>query len=339
MKRVLSLTLILMCFFTSFVIGASLKTYIVYYIKNLPKQPLSQEEIKDLLHMREEEKLARDVYFTLSKYYSLPAFRKIARSENQHMKIIGLLIKKYDLSDPVSETHNKVGVFKDKKLQELYKQLVERGKKSLIDALKVGATIEDLDIKDLEEALKRTDNEDIKIVYQNLMKGSRNHMRAFVKILRKLGSDYTPQYISKNEFNQILSTKHEAGFYGPSGKLMILGNKILGTVVSVKKVPGFRRKNITWWAIDVQTSSGTTEVRIAPTCWYPTININKEDKVKITGFTPPYWIIKGLNGLIACRVEDKTTGVIYDFLKLRRWCRKVIIKTNFFPNSKESKSN
>ncbi len=335
MRRILSLTLALVFFLTYSAIGASLRTYLAYYIRNLPKQPLSQEEIKDLLHMREEEKLARDVYFTLSKHYSLPAFRNIARSENQHMKIIGLLIKKYDLSDPVSETHNKVGVFKDKKLQELYKQLVERGKKSLIDALKVGATIEDLDIKDLEEALKRTDNKDIKIVYQNLMKGSRNHMRAFVRILRRLGSDYTPQYISKDEFNKILSTKHEAGFYGPSGKLMILGNKILGTVVSVKKVPGFRRKNITWWAIDVQTNSGTVEVRIAPTWWYPSININKGDKVRITGFTPPYWRVKGINGLIACKVEDKTTGVIYNFLRLRKWCRKIAIKgkTSLAPTS------
>lgn len=326
MRKVLKLSSVLLLFLTSPVAGATPQTYGAYYIQNLPKQSLSQEEIKDLLYMREEEKLARDVYLTLSKYYPLPVFRNIAKSEEQHMKMVGLLLKKYNLSDPVSETGNKVGVFKDGKLQEFYKQLVEKGKKSLIDALKVGATIEDLDIRDLEEALRRTDNEDIKVVYQNLMKGSRNHMRAFVRVLRRYGSDYTPQYISRAEFNQILSVKHEAGFYDSSGTQMSMGNEISGTVVNVRKVPGFRRQNITWWAIDVQTDSGTVEVRIAPTWWYPTININKGDEVRVTGFTPPYWVVKGINGLMACRVEDKTTGAVYDFSNLRRWCRRMTIK-------------
>ncbi len=37
------------------------------------------------------------------------------------------------------------------------------------DTLVVGATIENLDIKDLKSVLKRTDN-DIKAVYENLIK-------------------------------------------------------------------------------------------------------------------------------------------------------------------------
>ncbi|ADY73515.1 Protein of unknown function DUF2202 [Desulfurobacterium thermolithotrophum DSM 11699] len=327
MRKVLKLSSVLLLFLTSPVAGATPRIYGVYYIQNLPKQSLSQEEIKDLLHMREEEKLARDVYLTLSKYYSLPVFRNIAKAEEQHMRMVGLLLKKYNLSDPVSETGNRVGVFKDGKLQELYKRLVEEGKKSLINALKVGATIEDLDIKDLEEALKRTDNQDIKTVYQNLMKGSRNHMRAFVRILRRYGSDYTPQYISKAEFNRILSVKHEAGFYSSSGtQTSVNNNEITGTVVNVKKVPGFRRQNITWWAVDIQTNSGTVEVRIAPTWWYPTLNINKGNEVRVTGFMPPYWVMRGINGLMACRVEDRTTGAVYDFSNLRRWCRGMTIK-------------
>ncbi|WP_456456068.1 DUF2202 domain-containing protein [Thermovibrio sp.] len=296
-------------------------TFGAYYVQNLPKQSLSQEEIKDLLHMREEEKLARDVYLTLSKYYPLPVFRNITKSEEQHMKMVALLLKKYNLSDPVLETGNKVGVFKDEKLQELYKQLVEKGKKSLIDALKVGATVEDLDIKDLEEALKRTDNQDIRVVYQNLMKGSRNHMRAFVRVLRRYGSDYTPQYISRAEFNQILSFKHETGFYNSLGTQRGMDSEITGTAVNVKKIPGLRRQNITWWAIDVQTDSRIVEVRIAPTWWYPTININKGDKVKVTGFMLPYWSMRGISGLMACRVEDRTTGAVYNFSNLRRWCK------------------
>ena len=52
-------------------------------------------------------------------------------------------------------------------------------------------------------------------------------------------------------------------------------NVIQGTVVNVKQVPGLMRPNITWWAMDVQTATGTIEVRIAPTWWYPTLNIRK----------------------------------------------------------------
>ncbi|MEO2069575.1 MAG: DUF2202 domain-containing protein, partial [Desulfurobacteriaceae bacterium] len=227
----------------------------MYYVENLPKQSLSEEEIRDLLYMREEEKLARDVYLTLSKIYPIPVFRNIAKSEQQHMNMVGVLIRKYNLEDPVKETGNRIGVFKDQKLQKLYNQLVEKGKRSLIDALQVGATIEDVDIKDLEDAIERTDNKDIKVVYQNLMKGSRNHIRAFVRILRRFGGDYKPQFISEKEFKKILSTKHEAGFYGVNGSLYpsISINKIEGTVKKVKKVPGWGRKRIDWWVLEVET--------------------------------------------------------------------------------------
>ncbi len=314
---------------TVFLLGApalpsqSQQTYGYYYVQSLPKQPLSKEEIADLLHMREEEKLARDVYLTLSKFYPLSVFRNIARSEEQHMRMVGLLLRKYNLPDPVSETGDRVGIFKDRKLQELYNRLVAQGKRSLVDALKVGATIEDLDIKDLEEAISRTDNQDIKTVYQNLMKGSRNHIRAFVRFLRRYGSDYKPHYISTGEFNKILSVKHEAGFYSSAGTPTgsSLRRTFSGTVVGVKKVPGFRRRNITWWAIEVKTPSGTVEVRVAPTWWYPDLNIRRGDTVEVVGFTPPFWRMKRINGLMACMVEDRTNGTVYDFSKFRRFCR------------------
>lgn len=299
----------------------------MYYVQNLPKQSLSKEEIEDLLYMREEEKLARDVYLTLSKVYPIPVFKNIAKSEQQHMDMVGVLIRKYSLEDPVKETGDKVGVFKNPKLQDLYNQLVEKGRKSLVDALQVGATIEDVDIKDLEEAISRTDNEDIKVVYQNLMKGSRNHMRAFVRVLRRFGGDYKPQFISQEEFKRILSTKHETGFYRGNGTpYSVPINKIEGTVKKVKKVPGWGRRKIEWWTIEVESKEGTFEVRIAPSWWYQSLNIKEGDFVIVEGFTPPVWAARGINGIIACKVEDKTRGSNYDF-SFRRWCRGTTPKT------------
>jgi len=185
------------------------KPYPLTYLENLPKQKLSAEEKKELLYMREEEKLARDVYLTLYRKWKLPIFRNIARSEQFHMNILGVLIKKYGLKDPVK---NEIGKFTNPHLQELYNQLVAKGEKSLINALEVGATIEDLDIKDLEKAIAETDNEDLKVAYANLMKGSRNHLRAFTRLLKRFGYNYTPKYISKEEFERIVSTPIERGF-------------------------------------------------------------------------------------------------------------------------------
>ncbi len=166
---------------------------------------LTSEEAADLLHMREEEKLARDVYLALYDKWGQRVFKNIASAEQRHMDAVGTLIKEYGLQDPVKETKDQPGVFTDPKLQELYEKLVKEGSESLKSALIVGATIEDLDIKDLNDALARTNKADIEAVYENLKSGSENHMRAFVRNLKQMGADYTPKYITPEEYNEILN--------------------------------------------------------------------------------------------------------------------------------------
>ncbi|WP_163327812.1 hypothetical protein GFV12_03735 [Desulfurobacterium thermolithotrophum] len=106
-------------------------------------------------------------------------------------------------------------------------------------------------------------------------------------------------------------------------KVVRPGVSFEGTVVNVKQVPGYRRQNIKWWAIDVQTKDGTIEVRIAPTWMYSTINIYKGDKVKVNGYVPPYWTMKGIDGIMACKVVDETKKEIYDFSNIRKFCKKM----------------
>jgi hypothetical protein len=279
--------------------------------------------------MREEEKLARDVYLTLYNYWRLPIFRNIARSEEWHMHMVGVLLKKYGIPDPVAETGNRIGVFKDKHLQELYDKLVSEGKKSLIDALKVGATIEDLDIYDLERAIKDTDNRDIRAVYLNLMKGSRNHMRAFVRTLRRFGADYKPQYISEEEFERIISTPIERGFvtenqpwknqrvnYYERGVRKTVNNTLKGKVVAVEQKAGPRGR-ITWWVVKVETPQGIREVYLAPTFRVRNPSISVGDEVEIKYFTPRAWSRMGVEGVIACSVNNLSEGTS---IKLRRIC-------------------
>jgi len=174
-----------------------------------PVQILDETERADLLFIREEEKLARDVYMALYDVHKVRAFRKISQSEQRHMDALLTLIEKYEITDPVGD--NAVGEFTNTTLQSLYTQLVAKGKESLVDALVVGLTIEDMDIHDLVGDLDRTDNTDVRTVYQNLMKGSRNHLRAFASLLEAEGETYVPVYISQDDYDSIVDSPKERG--------------------------------------------------------------------------------------------------------------------------------
>ena len=113
--------------------------------------------------------------------------------------------------------YNNIGVFTNSTLQELYDQLVADGRQSLADALRVGAAIEEIDILDLEEQIAQTDQADIQLVYDNLMKGSRNHLRSFTSTLEKqTGESYQPQYLDPEAYEAIVNAPMETGGSGQS---------------------------------------------------------------------------------------------------------------------------
>ncbi len=153
--------------------------------------------------MREEEKLARDVYITIYKKWGEKTFDNISKSEERHKEAVEILLSKYNLDDPIKD--DSVGVFTSDSLQKLYNELVAKGNISLQEALKVGATIEDLDIYDLERFIANTKNPDVIEVYEKINNGSMNHMRAFTQRLGQYGLSYQPQYISNTRFTEILS--------------------------------------------------------------------------------------------------------------------------------------
>jgi hypothetical protein len=86
-------------------------------INNIPAQEVNETERADLLHMREEEKLARDVYLTLYNRWGLVIFRNIARSEQRHMDAIKTLLDRYNIPDPVEATGDRIGVFQNQHIQ------------------------------------------------------------------------------------------------------------------------------------------------------------------------------------------------------------------------------
>jgi hypothetical protein len=166
---------------------------------------LTAAEAQDLLFMREEEKLARDVYLALYDRWGLNVFQNIASSESAHTQAVKGLLDQYGLNDPMAIDQR--GVFTNPDLQALYDQLVAQGKGSLEDALRVGAAIEEIDILDLKEAMLASDHIEIQMVYDNLLKGSYNHLRAFVSTLNKqAGAVYQPQYLAAEDYQAIVSS-------------------------------------------------------------------------------------------------------------------------------------
>ena len=165
-------------------------------------QNLTEDEEAGLLYMFEEEKLARDGYNALYARWGQAAFQNIAIAEQIHMDAVRSLLVRYGVPVPADV----VGVFADPSLQALYDDQMEIGSQSLADALKVGATIEELDIVDLQSRLELTTKFDIKRVYTNLMKASYNHLRNFVKVLYRLtGEVYEPQYLDADLYESIVT--------------------------------------------------------------------------------------------------------------------------------------
>jgi len=175
-------------------------------VNQWPMEALSDAEAEGLKYMLEEEKLARDVYRTLYETYPLNVFNNIPQSEEKHIEAVRTLAERYDLAYEGANNDN-IGVFLNPEIQALYDDLVAQGLASELAALQVGATIEDLDIYDLNEFLTEVDNQDIRQVFEYLIMGSENHLRAFNRQLERRGApSYQAQYISQAAVDEILGS-------------------------------------------------------------------------------------------------------------------------------------
>lgn len=188
---------------------------------------LDYNEKMHLMFMREEEKLARDVYQTLGTMYPDSAiFGNIDDSEQKHTTAVKAMIEKYGYEDP--NTNDNVGVFTGEDFgwyfTEKYNQLVERASISELEALYVGAFIEELDMMDINQCPKvivetdngiddveqcgkvYTDNADIQRLYSSLLDGSDSHLEGYVMNIEKhIGEgNYQAQVLSQELVDAIL---------------------------------------------------------------------------------------------------------------------------------------
>jgi hypothetical protein len=167
---------------------------------------LSAEEAAHLTFMREEEKLARDLYLSLNESWNRMVFANIADSEDTHFATLGDALSRYRLADPALP---QAGRFGNPDLQALYDHLLGQGRISLATALWVGGLVEEVDIQDLERALAATSHSDLKTAYSHLQCGSRNHLRAFARNLAMLNVTYRAQVLPQDQVDAILASDQE----------------------------------------------------------------------------------------------------------------------------------
>lgn len=169
---------------------------------------LSAAEIANVLFMREEEKLARDSYIVLDDLWGQQIYANIAASEQQHMDAVKGLLDTYGLDDPVVD-ENDVGTFVNPDLAELFSDLMAQGQESALAGLNVGGIIEETDMHDIQAAIDEAAHADIIRVFENLLCGSRNHLRSFVKNIELSGSVYTATVLPQEEVDAIVNSPME----------------------------------------------------------------------------------------------------------------------------------
>lgn len=167
-------------------------------------QAFSDEERNNIKKISDDEYLAYATYKYICDKYDIDIFNNIAKSELTHYNTIFNLIK----NDPESQNKfNDMFIFAE--TQSLYDTLTAQADISVLEALKVGLKIEELDIKDLETIKNTTTNSELNNIYNNLQKGSRNHLRSLYKVLSRYGESYTPEHLTQDELNSIILSPME----------------------------------------------------------------------------------------------------------------------------------
>ena len=178
---------------------------------------LTDAEADGLAFLREEEKLAHDLYRTLYDQYALPVFANIARREGAHMEAMLTLLEAYGLSDPAQGMA--AGKFTDPVLQSLYDDLLAQARQSAGEAVRVAALVEETDILDLRERLAPTTRPDIVRTYQNLLQASARHLRAFaMQVERQTGEEYLPALLSASDYAELTGGAQPGGPGGGGGR-------------------------------------------------------------------------------------------------------------------------
>jgi hypothetical protein len=167
-----------------------------------PATSLSDDDRRTLLHVSEQEKLARDLYVTLSETWRLDVFHTTSGSEDIHADALRTLLGRYKLPDPALGLGR--GEFSRSDLAERYDDLIARARFSPVEALKAAASVEELEIDDMSTRLARVQATEIQNVLESVVSSDKHHLRSLVVALRKLGHTYIPTRLPADQYDLIL---------------------------------------------------------------------------------------------------------------------------------------
>lgn len=183
----------------------SIISLILLLVTNGMSTTYSPDPTKDALYMLEEERLAMEVYQAFFEKWEHHTFQNIAQAEGRHLEKVKNLLSELNPGLDLSSDDTNRGVYKNVDLQNLYNDLVKRGSISLLNALKVGAEIEEMNINDLEASISLSETEVAKTTYEKLLNASYNHLRSFVRNIEKSGESYNPVLLDQEKFESIIA--------------------------------------------------------------------------------------------------------------------------------------
>lgn len=168
---------------------------------------LTTDEIEFIYAVREDEKIARDLYFSFFRNFGLKTFENIGKAEDNHIKATEKLFDYYEIDYPALSANGK---FEDASRQKLFDSLLLKGTPEL-EAFKVMALLEESNIVEYGEVLKSIVNPNIKLVIENLAKASANHFKAAIRQITALGGTYAPALMTQEQYRALIAIGFEKG--------------------------------------------------------------------------------------------------------------------------------
>lgn len=168
-----------------------------------PAISISEAQQAHLLQLYEEEKLAHDIYAQFYAEHAYKPFGHHTDAEATHMGLVNDILLVYNLSAP----QNPAGVFDNTDYQKAYDEWLPKGLADGVEACYIGAYIEEMDILDLMNAIENiAEKDDIKAMYETLLSGSENHLRAYNRFLKmQFNIDYQPKLMDQATFDAIIA--------------------------------------------------------------------------------------------------------------------------------------
>lgn len=178
--------------------------------------PLTTDEIEFIYAVREDEKLAHNLYiYFVTQYPTARQLANIGNAEINHITTIERVFTYYEIDFP---TLGQPGVFTDENRQAIYTRLTAQGS-TLHEAYQVMAALEEENIVIYSKVASELTNPNLQLIINNLAQSSENHFKVLVNQITAWGSIYTPTLLEASQYEEILDSVFQPGnCYGMQGQ-------------------------------------------------------------------------------------------------------------------------